>query len=87
MLEIDFWQSENFVRAWYRDFVFRGADALGVFKDHRFGRVNVVVAASDPQGDADLRSAQPVTGAALSFALDSDLNSRLHKAYGDRLNE
>jgi hypothetical protein len=47
--------------------------------------VNVVVAASDPQGDADLRSAQPVTGAALSFALASDLNSRLHKAYGNRL--
>jgi len=59
------------------NFVFRGADALGVFKDQRFGRVNVVVAASDPQGDADLRSAQPVTGAALS----------LHKVYGDRLNE
>jgi hypothetical protein len=49
--------------------------------------VNVIVAASDPQGDADLRSAQPVTGRRTFFALDSDLNSRLHKAYGDRLNE
>jgi hypothetical protein len=57
------------------------------FKDKRFGRVNVVVAASDPQGDADLRSAKPVTGRRTFFALDSDLNSWLHKAYGDRLNE
>jgi hypothetical protein len=49
--------------------------------------VNVVVAASNPQGDADLRSAQPVTGRRTFFALDSGLNSWLHKAYGDRLNE